>query len=124
MGNTLTNIYNNIYNTFFTYKDIKYIDENSLINKTIISFSFFESPNYILYLKDNNKTYYQYKSSIINYPNYLLKNKKKISKNLFTNIKIKSISWYSIDQYNKYYFIEDYDNNSYKLYSNKLQKIT
>ena len=40
----------------FTRDSIKYIDENILINKIIISFGFDESPNYILYL-NSKKTF-------------------------------------------------------------------
>tara|TARA_Y100001978_G_C23543893_1_gene361137 strand:- start:13 stop:459 length:447 start_codon:yes stop_codon:yes gene_type:complete len=119
----LINIINNYFSTFFNkQKKIKYIEDFDLINKTIISLSFNESPNFILYLKDDNNKYYQYTSNITKYPNYLYKNNEKISKNLFKKIKIQYISYYQVSEHN-YYTIQDYDNNTYTLYSDKFRNL-
>ena len=115
----LINIINNYFSSFLIkQKKINYIEDFDLINKTIISFGFDESPNYILYVKNEKNHYIQYKSKINNYPNYLLKNNQKFSKNLFKNIKIKSIIWHNINN-QKYYLIEDFNDNYYKLLSLK-----
>ena len=100
--------------TIFKEKEKKYIFEEELINKIIISLSFNETPEYTLYIKGENN-YYNYYGIINNYPNYLYKNDKKISINLFKNIKIKYINYN-----NNYLIIEDYNDNKYKLYSSKL----
>ena len=117
----LINIINNYFSSFLIkQKKINYIEDFDLINKTIISFGFDESPNYILYVKNEKNHYIQYKSKINNYPNYLLKNNQKFSKNLFKNIKIKSIIWHNINN-QKYYLIEDFNDNYYKLFSDRLE---
>lgn len=106
--------------TILKEKEKKYIFEEELINKIIISLSFNETPEYTLYIKDENNNYYNYYNYygiISNYPNYLYKNDKKISINLFKNIKIKYIDY---NYNNNYITIEDYNDNMYKLYSNKL----
>tara|TARA_B100001094_G_scaffold331487_1_gene400002 strand:+ start:3172 stop:3558 length:387 start_codon:yes stop_codon:yes gene_type:complete len=119
----LFNIINNYFSSFFNKeKKIKYIEDYDLINKTIISLSFNQSPNFILYLKDVNNKYYQYTSNITKYPNYLYKNNEKISKNLFKKIKIQYISYYQVSEHN-YYTIQDYDNNTYTLYSDEFRNL-
>lgn len=119
--NYILNIINNhFYNFFNTKKKIKYIEDFDLINKTIVTFSFNETPNFIFYLKDDNNKYYTYTSNISSYPNYIFKNNQRISKNLFKNIKIQYISYYQHADKN-YYLIEDNNNNTYKLYSDKLK---
>ena len=108
------------FSNLFDYSlSIKYLDEITLIDFTIITLTFYEKPEYILYLKDNTNNYYYYKGRINKYPNYILKNNQNLSKNLFKNIKIKSIYWHE-NENNNYYSIEDYDNNFFKLYSDRL----
>lgn len=116
MGNIINKFTSYFTKLINTEEKKNYIDNLDLINKTIISLSFDEIPNFIFYLKNEEDDYFQYKSKINNYPNYLFKNNEKFSKNLFKNIKIKSILLnYSNNQ--QYYIIEDFQDNIYKLYS-------
>ena len=101
--------------TILNEKEKKYIFEEELINKIIISLSFNEKPEFTFYVKDEKNNYNNYYGIINNYPNYLYKNDKKISINLFKNIKVKYI-YYN----NNYLIIKDYNDNMYKLYSSKL----
>ena len=93
-----------------------YIDEKILIKNKIISFSFIETPNFLLYTRFNNQNF-KYFSSINRYPDFIYKNDNKTSKNCLKNIEIYYIYY---DFINNKYDIEDVNKNFYKIYCNQL----
>lgn len=122
------NIYSNVEQIKNSIIDLSQQDKkkewlNESNVERIISFNFIEKPIYLNLMKEKgNEILQTYMSRIHNYPNYIEKNGKKISKSAFKNIDVQQMVFTDIKDKETYKIIEA-ENNHYTLHSERLYKV-
>lgn len=118
----MINIFSNSISNLIEENKEDKISLNELLVEEIISFNFHELPIYTLRIKEKDNDELQtYSARITNYPNYLLKNNKNISKYAIKKIKVDSMSWVYYTEKERYDIIDKNDDH-FTIYSDRLYK--